>query len=30
VNKVGEYDGHCTNADAYGDESLEDVVYKPV
>lgn len=29
VNKVGEYDGHCTNADAYDDESLEDVIYKP-
>lgn len=30
VNKVGGYDGHCTNADAYGDDSLEDVIYKPV
>lgn len=29
VNKVGGYDGHSTNADAYSDESLEDVVYKP-
>lgn len=27
VNKVGPYDGHCTNSDAYGDDSLEDVVY---
>ena len=30
VNKVGAYDGHCTNADAYGDEGLEGVIYKPV
>ena len=27
VNKVGPYDGHLTNADAYGDESLETVIY---
>lgn len=27
VNKIGQYDGHLTNADAFGDESLEDVVY---
>lgn len=28
VNKVGAYDGHVTNSDAYGDDSLEDVVFK--
>lgn len=28
INKVGGYDGHLTNSDAYADESLEDVVYK--
>jgi Domain of unknown function (DUF6985) len=28
VNKVGPYDGHLTNSDAYADESLEDVVYR--
>jgi hypothetical protein len=27
VNKVGPYDGHVTNADAYGEPSFEDVVY---
>jgi hypothetical protein len=27
INKVGPYDGHVTNADAYEDESLEAVVY---
>jgi hypothetical protein len=27
VNKLGEYDGHLTNSDAYDDESLEDVIY---
>jgi hypothetical protein len=27
VNKVGAYDGHLTNADAYADDALEDVVY---
>lgn len=27
VNKVGPYDGHLTNSDAYDDERLEDVVY---
>ncbi len=27
VNKVGAYDGHVTNSDAYADESLENVVY---
>ncbi len=27
VNKVGPYDGHFTNASAYGDESLRDCVY---
>ena len=28
VNKVGPFDGHLTNSDAYGDESLEDVIYQ--
>lgn len=28
VNKVGPYDGHLTNSDAYADNSLEDVVYR--
>ncbi len=27
VNKVGEFDGHLTNSDAYADESLEEVIY---
>lgn len=27
VNKVGPYDGHLTNSDAYADDSLEDVIY---
>lgn len=30
VCKVGPYDGHLTNSDAYDDESFEDVVYVPV
>jgi hypothetical protein len=29
VNKVGPYDGHCSNADAYADDRLETVVYRP-
>jgi hypothetical protein len=29
VNKVGAFDGHFTNADAYDDAALEGVVYKP-
>ena len=28
VNKVGSYDGHLTNSDAYADDSLENVVYR--
>jgi hypothetical protein len=28
VTKVGPYDGHLTNAEAYADESLENVVYR--
>lgn len=28
VSKVGPYDGHLTNADAFGDEALEHVVYR--
>jgi hypothetical protein len=27
VSKVGPYDGHLTNSDAYADDSLEDVIY---
>jgi hypothetical protein len=27
VNKLGEYDGHLTNSDAFDDEDLEDVIY---
>jgi hypothetical protein len=27
ASKVGPYDGHYSNADAYDDESLEDVIY---
>ncbi|MBX9655673.1 hypothetical protein K2Y11_18820 [bacterium] len=27
VNKIGQYDGHLTNSDAYNDDSLEDVVF---
>jgi hypothetical protein len=27
VNKVGAYDGHVTNSDAYADDDLEDVTY---
>jgi hypothetical protein len=27
VNKLGGYDGHLTYADAFGDETLEDVIY---
>jgi hypothetical protein len=28
VNKVGGFDGHVTNSDAYGDDALEDVIYR--
>jgi hypothetical protein len=28
VNKIGPYDGHLTNSDAYAKEKLEDVIYK--
>lgn len=27
VCKVGPYDGHVTNSDAYADDALEDVIY---
>jgi hypothetical protein len=27
ITKIGEYDGHLTNADAYGNSALADVVY---
>ena len=30
VNKVGPYDGCLTNSDAYGDDSLENVIFKSV
>lgn len=30
VSKLGPYDGHLTNSDAYADDSLEDVIYKRV
>lgn len=30
VVKVGPYDGHLTNSDAYADKRLEDVVYRSV
>jgi hypothetical protein len=30
ITKIGEYDGHLTNADAYGDRALADVVYRRV
>ena len=28
VNKLGGYDGHLTNSDAYGDPQLENVIYR--
>jgi hypothetical protein len=28
VNKVGSYDGHLTNSDAYASDDLEDVIYQ--
>lgn len=28
VNKVGPYDGHLTNSDAYADKTLENVIYR--
>lgn len=27
INKVGPYDGHLTQSDAYGDSTLENVIY---
>jgi hypothetical protein len=30
VNKVGQYDGHLTNSDAFADKSLENIIYKKV
>lgn len=30
INKLGPYDGHLANSDAFGDESLEDVIYKKI
>lgn len=29
ISKVGPFNGHLTNADAYADERLENVVYRP-
>lgn len=29
VNKVGTYDGHLTNSDAFADDTLENVIYQP-
>lgn len=28
VNKLGSYDGHLTNSDAYANDDLEDVIYQ--
>lgn len=28
INKIGPYDSHLTNSDAYADPKLEDVVYR--
>jgi hypothetical protein len=28
VNKIGSYDGHLTNSDAYADDELEDVIFQ--
>jgi hypothetical protein len=28
VNKIGQYEGHLTNSDAFADDDLEDVVYR--
>ena len=30
VNKVGAFDGHLTNSDAYDDDRLESVIYKSI
>lgn len=30
LSRVGSADGHLTNADAYGDASLEQVIYRPI
>lgn len=30
ICKVGPYDGHVTNSDAYGDPTLENVIYRPI
>lgn len=27
INKIGAYDGHYTNSDAYGDDRLENIIY---
>lgn len=28
VNKLGGYDGHLTNSDAFADDSLENTIYR--
>jgi hypothetical protein len=28
VNKLGMYDGHLTNSDAFADPALEDTIYR--
>ena len=30
ISKVGPYDGHLTNSDAYADERFENVIYRPI
>jgi hypothetical protein len=30
INKLGSYDGHLTNSDAYADPRLENVIYHPL
>jgi hypothetical protein len=30
INKIGQYDSHCTNSDAYDDESFEDIIYPQI
>jgi len=28
INKIGPYDGHLTNSDAFADDSLENIIYR--
>ncbi len=30
INKIGQFDSHCTNSDAYDDESLENIIYPQI